>query len=237
MNNIKNIEPSQTTNPGMGYTHCCAPVHSVVYNEDCIEGLKRFSDNYFDLAIVDPPYGMIGNTFRTINKKFTNGFNSASLDKGLNAKISLGNRPDKTYFVELFRVSKNQICFGMQYFTNNLPPTQCVLIWDKKNGNSKQSSSELAWTSFDTKVNTFYYDARSISKIHPTQKPVALYEWILQNYASEGNLILDTHVGSGSSRIACDKGGFNFIGFEIDKDYWEAQEKRFSDYKRQLRLF
>ena len=239
MNDIKNIETSQTTAPGMGYTHCCAPVPSVVYNEDCIEGLKRFSDNYFDLAIVDPPYGINASkgTWGSSNKGKVTNYGKKDWDK---------QTPEQNYFLELRRVSKNQIVWGANHFISRMPfDSSCWLVWDKQN-TGDFADCELAWCSFNTAVRKFVYRWNGMLqqnmknkeiRIHPTQKPVALYEWILQNYASEGNLILDTHVGSGSSRIACDKGGFNFTGFEIDKDYWEAQEKRFSDYKRQLRLF
>ena len=239
MNDIKNIETSQTTAPGMGYTHCCAPVPSVVYNEDCIDGLKRFSDNYFDLAIVDPPYGINASkgTWGSSNKGKVTNYGKKDWDK---------QTPEQNYFLELRRVSKNQIVWGANHFISKLPfDSSCWLVWDKDNSGNF-ADCELAWTSFDTAVRKFMWRWNGMlqqnmknkeERIHPTQKPVALYEWILQNYASEGDLILDTHVGSGSIRIACDKGGFNFTGFEIDKDYWEAQEKRFSDYKRQLRLF
>lgn len=234
MNDIKNIETSQTTTPGMGYTHCCAPVPSVVYNEDCLEGLKRFSDNYFDLAIVDPPY--------------MDGDNKALTALGTNRKkfsVETFNAPKEDYFNELRRVSKNQIVWGGNYFTDYLPASRCWLLWDKIQDLKQFADFEMAWTSFNkvakkyTKVSKggFLTNGTIDEKIHPTQKPVSLYEWILFEFASDGDLILDTHVGSGSSRIACYKGGFNFTGFEIDKDYWEAQEKRFSDYKRQLRLF
>ncbi|MCP5326783.1 MAG: site-specific DNA-methyltransferase [Oceanospirillaceae bacterium] len=223
----------------MGYTHCCAPVPSVVYNEDCIEGLKRFSDNYFDLAIVDPPYGINASkgTWGSSNKGKVTNYGKKDWDK---------QTPEQDYFLELRRVSKNQIVWGANHFISRMPfDSSCWLVWDKQN-TGDFADCELAWCSFNTAVRKFVYRWNGMLqqnmknneiRIHPTQKPVALYEWILQNYASEGNLILDTHVGSGSSRIACDKGGFNFTGFEIDKDYWEAQEKRFSDYKRQLRLF
>ena len=239
MNDNRNIEPSQTTKPGMGYTHCCAPVPSVVYNEDCIDGLKRFSDNYFDLAIVDPPYGINASkgTWGSSNKGKVTNYGKKDWDK---------QTPEQNYFLELRRVSKNQIVWGANHFISKLPfDSSCWLVWDKDNSGNF-ADCELAWTSFDTAVRKFMWRWNGMlqqnmknkeERIHPTQKPVALYEWILQNYASEGDLILDTHVGSGSIRIACDKGGFNFTGFEIDKDYWDAQEKRFSDYKRQLRLF
>jgi site-specific DNA-methyltransferase (adenine-specific) len=210
---------------------------SIVYLEDCIQGMKRYSDNHFDLAIVDPPYGMMGQKYVTVNKQFLKGKKYTKIDVNSDYGFSLGERPTKEYFNELFRVSKNQIIWGLQYFIDNLKPTQALIIWDKKNGDSKQSSSEIAWTSFDTKVVTFYKDSRNEKRIHPTQKSVYLYDFCLKNYAKEGDLILDTHLGSGSSRIAAYKGGFNFVGFEIDQEYYEKQEKRFNDFKSQLTLF
>ena len=208
-------------------------VPSVVYNEDCVEGLKRFSDNHFDLAIVDPPYGIdwmqqIQNPNTKANWKQ---YENKEWDK---------QTPTDEYWEQLFRVSKNQIVWGGNYMTDKLYPSSCWLIWDKMQEFSG-AVFEMAWTSFKSPAKAFRMSRveayANQNKIHPTQKPVRLYDWILNNYASEGNLILDTHIGSGSSRIACNKGGFNFTGFEIDKDYYEAQEKRFKDFVSQLRMF
>lgn len=212
---------------------------SIVYLEDCVQGLKRFADKHFDLAIVDPPYGINASkgTWGSSNKGKVTNYGKKDWDK---------QTPEQDYFLELRRVSKNQIVWGANHFISRMPfDSSCWLVWDKQN-TGDFADCELAWCSFNTAVRKFVYRWNGMLqqnmknkeiRIHPTQKPVALYEWILQNYASEGDLILDTHVGSGSIRIACDKGGFNFTGFEIDTDYWKAQEKRFSDYKRQLRLF
>lgn len=208
-------------------------VPSVVYNEDCVKGLKRFSDNYFDLAIVDPPYGIdwmqqIQNPNTKANWKQ---YENKEWDK---------QTPTDEYWEQLFRVSKNQIVWGGNYMTDKLYPSSCWLIWDKMQEFSG-AVFEMAWTSFKSPAKAFRMSRveayANQNKIHPTQKPVRLYDWILNNYANEGDLILDTHVGSGSSRIACNKGGFNFTGFEIDKDYYEAQEKRFKDFVSQLRMF
>lgn len=199
---------------------------SIVYNSDCLEAMKQMANNEFDLAIVDPPYGIDAG-------KMTMGSGKHEFKKGKDWDSAI---PTKEYFNELFRVSKNQIIWGGNYF--ELPLNNNWLIWDKLNPNLSFSEAELAWYSIDKNVRIFKrlstlpdYDGK---KQHPTQKPIKLYEWILNQYASEGNLILDTHVGSGSSRIACEKGGFNFVGFEIDKEYYEAQEKRFKQYKSQL---
>ena len=204
---------------------------SIVYNEDCVQGLKRFADNYFDLAIVDPPYG-IGMDGGNVGYKGFNNFEKKDWDKEI---------PSNEYFAELFRVSKNQVIFGGNYF--GLPPTRCYLVWDKGEGfyNRTYAECELAWTSFDANTCKIKYDPLAKGdykgKIHPCQKPVTVYDWILQKYAKTNDLILDTHLGSGSSRIAAYKGGFNFIGFETDKEYYEKQEKRFKNFTAQQRLF
>ena len=205
---------------------------SEVYLEDCVKALKRFDDNYFDVAIVDPPYGIgeDGGKARTRGSKRTNGEK-----KGWD-----NQRPNAEYFSELLRVSKNQIIWGGNYFISRLPyDSSCWLVWDKNNGNNDNADAELAWTSFNTAVRKYTKHISSTFKdrIHPTQKPKELYKWCLNNYAKEGDLILDTHLGSGSSRIACNELNFAFTGFEIDKDYYEAQEKRFKDFVSQLRMF
>jgi len=204
---------------------------SEVYLEDCVTALKRYADNHFDLAIVDPPYG-IGMDGGNVGYKGFNNFEKKDWDKEI---------PNAEYFTELFRVSKNQVIFGGNYF--GLPPTRCYLVWDKGEGfyNRTYAECELAWTSFDANTCKIKYDPLAKGdykgKIHPCQKPVTVYDWILQKYAKPNDLILDTHLGSGSSRIAAYKGGFNFVGFEIDQEYYEKQEKRFNDFKSQLRLF
>ena len=206
---------------------------STVYLMDCIEGMRQFPDKIFDLAVVDPPYGIdwmeqVKNPNKGKNwKQYVN----KDWDKSI---------PTKDYFDELKRVSKNQIIWGGNYMTEHLNPSPCWLIWDKMQEFSG-AVFEMAWTSFKSPAKAFRMSRveayANQNKIHPTQKPVRLYDWILNNYASEGDFILDTHIGSGSSRIACNKGGFNFTGFEIDKDYYEAQEKRFKDFVSQLRMF
>lgn len=217
-------------------------VPSIVYNDDCMHGLKRFPDKCFDLAIVDPPYGIDDK----LNRSSYGSIAGGALSKYAEKKWDIA--PENEYFMELRRVSKNQIVWGGNYFTNSLEPSRCWICWNKDNPAKNFSSVEFAWTSFDMLPNYYYYAWGGLAdgikgrnkkekSIHPTQKPVSLYEWLLQNYASDGDLILDTHVGSGSSRIACAKGGFNFVGFEIDKDYFDAQEKRFKLFESQKRLF
>jgi len=198
---------------------------TVVYNMDCMDYMRTLPDKAFDLAIVDPPYGLKQAGGQTVgkgklkNRIFTNG------------KIDRWDvPPTEEYFSELFRVSKNQIIWGGNYF--KLPPTRCVICWDKVQPWWNFSQWEMAWTSFPYPAKLFKFDNRTKDKIHPTQKPVALYKWLLEKFAGGGEKILDTHVGSGSSRIACEEMGFDFVGCEIDKDYFDAEEKRFADWKK-----
>ena len=192
-------------------------------------GLPSYPDKFFDLAVVDPPYGLdIANSPRIVT------------DKGIKGK-NWDITPNESYFKELFRVSKNQIIWGGNYF--HLPPTKGFIFWYKQNPAPSFADGEFAWTSFNRPAkcaDVRYYgqinaDAENKLKIHPTQKPVKLYQWLLENYAKEGNLILDTHVGSASSLIACESMGFNYVGFELDADYYEAAKKRLRTV--QARLF
>ena len=206
---------------------------SEVFNMDCVEAMKSYPDNYFELAIVDPPYGI--------------GANKMTLGNGKN-KIFRGNNdwdkviPTKEYFDELFRVSKNQIIWGGNYMTEFLYPTSSWIFWDKGTGENDFADGELAWNSYGgalRKVSKSWVGANAkdgIDRIHPTQKPIYLYRWLLHKYAKEGDKILDTHLGSGSSRIAADMEGYNFTGYELDKDYFDASVKRFNEYKKQIKL-
>lgn len=204
---------------------------SETYNEDCMALMARYPDKYFDLAVVDPPYG-IGMDGGNVGYKGNNNFEKKNWDC---------KTPNESYFKELFRASKEQIIWGGNYFY--LPPTRCYLVWDKGEGfyNRTYAECELAWTSFDRNTKKIKRDPLANGdyrrKIHPTQKPVELYSWIFANYAKPGQLILDTHLGSGSSRIAADKAGLNFVGCELDADYFAAQEKRRREYKMQLKMF
>jgi len=200
---------------------------SEVYLEDCVKALKRYADNHFDLAIVDPPYSISIENSGTMFKKFGD-------TKGWDNEL-----PNKEYWEQLFRVSKNQIVWGGNYFIEYLKNTKCIIWWDKMNGTNMMADGEIAWTSFNKHCKRFqmhHFSSGYDDKIHPTQKPVKLYEWILKEFAEQGNLILDTHLGSGSSRIAADKAGLDFTGIEIDKEYFEASDKRFKQYKQQLRM-
>lgn len=213
---------------------------SEVFNEDNMVGMARYPDKYFDLAIVDPPYG--------INMMSANNLSRGKQAKAKNYhKIKDNTPPDIQYFKELFRVSKNQIIWGANHFIDLIPyRSSCWVVWDKNNATNDFADCELAWTSFNTTVRkcTFTWNGmiqgnmkNKELRIHITQKPVFLYKWLLKNYAKEGDRILDTHLGSGSSRIACYDGGFDFVGFELDKEYFDASVKRFEIYKSQGKLF
>jgi len=208
---------------------------SEVTNEDCMLMMAKYPDKFFDLAIVDPPYGIGENGQRnltgdrpTIKWKNPQSINYKTFDDSL--------PPQQEYWNELFRVSKNQIVFGGNYFTNFLFPSMGWIIWDKGVDEKEHLSMfEMAWSSFQKKAMKFellwagFKKGEPTERIHPTQKPMKLYYWVLQNYAKKGDKILDTHLGSGSSRIAAYKLGFDFWGCEIDFDYYTAAEKRFQE--------
>jgi len=243
MNDIFNENvPLKTETPAFA-KHVLPAVPSVVYNEDCVEGLKRFSDNHFDLAIVDPPYGINRLEMSwTAQSNSNNGKSQADSSKWASYEIKKwdNERPTKEYWNELKRVSKNQIVWGANYFPEFFTDNMGVVFWDKiRSIDVKFSHGELAFTTFGGFTRKFPYNPEKYNKErwHPTQKPIALYDYLLREFAKEGDLILDTHLGSGSSRIAAYKGGFDFVGFEIDQEYYEKQEKRFNDFKSQLRLF
>ncbi len=205
----------------------------MIYNQDCLEAMKDMSDNQFDLAIVDPPYGIGMDKNRNSNKG-KNGFKIYH-DTNWDSKA-----PDKIYFDELIRVSKNQIIWGANHFISKIPyDSSCWVVWDKNNGDCDNADAELAWTSFKSAVRKYVKHISSTFKyrIHPTQKPIQLYEWLLIKYAKEGDKILDTHLGSGSIAIACHNLGYDLTGYEMDKDYYKAAIKRIEQHKAQKRLF
>jgi len=224
---------------------------SEVYLEDCLTAMKRYPDNHFDLAIVDPPYGIGESSNNNKSRgKARGGINNAAwgYSKDYGSKNWDDNAPDLEYFSELKRVSKNQIIFGANHFIQNIPEanSSCWIVWDKDNGNNDFADCELAYCSFKTAVRKITLRWHGMLqhnmkdkevRCHPTQKPVALYDWILINYAKQGDKILDTHLGSGSSRIAAYKNNYDFTGFEIDQDYFDKANQRFNDYKLQLKLF
>ena len=216
--------------------HCYTLPFSEVYNEDCIEVMKRYEDNYFDIAVVDPPYGLdLANMNMGAGK-------SKKASKIQNRKWKPKDwdkeTPTAEYFAELFRVSKNQIIWGGNYF--DLPPCKNYIIWDKEIPEGLSfADCEMAWTSFDKAPKMFRYSAYldKQSKFHPTQKPVKLYDWIFHKYTEEGMKILDTHLGSGSSRISANRYKLVFVGCEIDEEYFKKQNRRYADFISQTSLF
>ncbi len=217
------------------------PLVSEVYLMDNIELMKHYPDKYFDLAVVDPPYG-IGE----------DGEKNHSRSKQAKAKEYTPKNWDKEpppleYFYELFRVSKNQIVWGANHFISRMPyDSSCWIIWDKENGENDFADCEMAWTSFGTAVRRFKFRWAGMLqgnmkdkeiRMHPTQKPVALYDFIYSRYATEGMRVLDTHLGSGSSRISANKAKLHFVGCEIDEEYFNKQNKRYEEFVSQARLF
>ena len=247
------------------------------YNMDCMEGMKQFPDKYFDLAIVDPPYGGGGSNkdadaggivggvqtsrtesaadlapgsisttlqaqpikvTRTGGKWFAKRYKAGAIFS--NASIQHWDiAPDESYFRELARVSKNQIIWGGNYF--NLPPTRCFVVWEKTiPENFSMAMCEYAWTSFNDNAKSFICPPQGTSRekrFHPTQKPVRLYSWLLGRYAKAGDRILDTHVGSASSLIACHRAGLEFVGFEIDTEYYQAARERLEREIAQVNIY
>lgn len=187
---------------------------------DCMDYMRGFPDGFFELAIVDPPYGLAGRATEGGNtnsqsRKFRDSYRTKKWD----------NLPDEKYWIELFRVSKNQVVCGSNYF--KMPPSRGIAFWDKKQRMPTFSSGELIWTSFDKPAKILELQSLDNERFHPTQKPIALYEWLLKNYAKPGDKILDTHLGSQSSRIAAYKLGFDFYGTEIDEQYFNEGCARF----------
>jgi site-specific DNA-methyltransferase (adenine-specific) len=200
---------------------------NIFINGDCLEYMKTMPDNYADLALVDPPYGLGDKTLTS------GGTWSVKWQK---KGAEWDTKPTDEYFQELFRVSKNQIIWGGNYF--NLPPSRCFIIWDKVSHMPSMADCEYAWCSFDKNAKIYKHIRNTEEKrIHICQKPIKLYKWILSNYATKGDKILDTHVGSGSSLIACYDMGFEYMGFEIDKEYYEAASKRIEDTMNQVSFF
>jgi len=215
-----------------------------ITNEDNMELMARYPDNYFDLAIVDPPYG-IG--FAGFDKHYGGG--KAKAKTTLHKPFAGGDKksPDNEYFIELFRISKNQIIWGANHFISKIPfDSSCWVIWNKINGDNPFADAELAWTSFETAVRVFEFKWQGMlqgdmknkeQRIHPTQKPVALYKWLLDKYAKQGDKILDTHLGSGSIAIACHDYKFDLTACELDKEYFDKAMQRINNHTAQTKLF
>jgi site-specific DNA-methyltransferase (adenine-specific) len=212
-----------------------------ITNEDNIELMARYKDNYFDLAIVDPPYGIGEDGAKNHSRGKAAKANKYTPKEWDNAP------PPKNYFIELKRVSRNQVIFGANHFIENIPGanSSCWVVWDKDNtGNF--ADSELAYTSFKTSVRNFKWRWNGMiqqnmknkqKRIHPTEKPIKLYEWLLMNYAKEGDKILDTHLGSGSIAIACHNLGYHLTACELDEEYYSKAMKRLRQHTAQQRLF
>jgi len=201
-----------------------------IIHGDCLEYMATLKDKAFELAIVDPPYG--------IKVNHNMGRRSGDISSDYKKVEWDDEPPTKEYFKELFRISQNQIVWGANHFMDLISRrSPCWIVWDKKFSNEVSfASCELAYTSFDSVTKRFEYSSSRKDGIHPTQKPVALYQWLLKNYAKQGDKILDTHLGSGSSAIAADIMGFDFVGIEIDEDYYKAALDRFNRHKQQLTL-
>ena len=203
----------------------------VITNECNMKLMARYEDNHFDLAIVDPPYGININVSMGRRK----GDKKSDYHKFAGNDSSI---PSYKYFKELKRVSKNQVIWGGNYMTEHLSPSSCWVLWDK--GFSEDvtfAQFEMAWTSFKTSAKKYDKHPNQLNRIHPTQKPISLYEWIIMRYAKEGDKILDTHLGSGSIAIACHNLGFNLTACELDKEYYEASLKRLKEHTQQIRMF
>jgi len=202
---------------------------SEVFLMDCMEGMRRYDDNYFDLAVVDPPYGLgKATTDGGCNKNSQVRFKNHEWDNQI---------PSAEYFIELKRVSKNQIIWGGNYMANYIGNTKCILIWDKMTYIPTMSQFEFAFCSFNKHPKMVKVNSTDIDRMHPTQKPIQLYDWIFGKYSEQGQKILDTHLGSQSSRISANKNKLHFTGFELDPDYFRDGNKRYEDHVSQLTLF
>ena len=247
--NYINETIEKNENPALRIGNVGRSALSTVYLMDCIEGMKQFPDKIFDLAVVDPPYGIGADKAQNnaaMQRIKAVGKSKAGRGWKLYADTDWDNEtPNAEYWQELFRVSKNQIVWGGNYFTDYLPPSMGWIMWDKGQRDFSLADGELAWTSFNKALRIFEMSrGKALAKnneqggrFHPTQKPEMLYSWILQNYAKAGDLILDTHLGSQSSRIAANKAGLDFVGFEIDRDYFDNGNKRFKNFVSQTVLF
>jgi site-specific DNA-methyltransferase (adenine-specific) len=215
-----------------------------ITNEDNMELMAKYPDNHFELSIVDPPYGInAGNIFSGETRKSGNG---SALKSAFDKKDWDNNIPSQDYFKELMRVSKNQIIWGANYMTHYLPPSMGWIVWDKDNGTTKFSDCELAFSSFNVALRKYKFTWNGMiqgdmknkeERIHPTQKPVKLYEWLLMKYAKEGDKILDTHLGSGSIALACHNLGFDLTACELDNEYYNDSLKRLKEHQQQLTMF
>lgn len=221
---------------------------SDVFCRDCLPAMREYPDGYFDLAVVDPVYGGVtqGGYMSASTRGKVMGTGAAKQNE-YHLSLWDQNKTGKEYFDELFRVSKNQIVWGGNYFQTVIGrDSQCWIVWDKENDNTGFADCELAWTSFNSATRRFKFMWNGMlqgdmknkeTRIHPTQKPVALYRWIYQHYAKPGDKILDTHMGSQSSRIAAYDAGLDYTGYEIDETYFKLGCERFAQHTAQMNLF
>jgi site-specific DNA-methyltransferase (adenine-specific) len=207
-----------------------------ITNECNMELMARYPDNYFDLAIVDPPYGIGGgvDNRKAIETKSGNNLKRLARKGGMEWDRTI---PNEKYFNELKRISKNQIIWGGNYMIENLENTRCFIVWDKMTYIPTMSQIEMAWTSFKTHSQLVKINSNQNNRIHISQKPVDLYKWILDKYAKQGDKILDTHLGSGSIAIACHDYGFNLTACELDKEYFDKAMERINNHRKQLTMF
>ena len=199
---------------------------------DCVEAMAKMEDNAYDLAIVDPPYGIGAGVSKTGGASKHNSMSRMKKNNHIYNDI----RPSAIYFNELMRVSRNQIIWGGNYFANMLPSSRCYIVWDKMNYLPSMSQIEMAWTSKNEHSQLITINSNQKNRFHISQKPVALYKFLLKNYAKEGDKILDTHLGSGSIAIACHDGDFSLDAWEIDEEYHAAAVDRYNTHISQLRL-
>jgi len=210
-----------------------------LHHADCMQALRQMSDNQYDFAIVDPPYGI------NIVSRMAQSQSSSSMYTSSSAVYQHDTEwdsaiPSAEYFEQIQRVSRHQVIWGGNYFLDHLGAARCMLIWDKKNGTNPLADAELAWTNLDRPVRRFtmhHFESGYDKKIHPTQKPVRLYEWILETFAKPTDTILDTHLGSGSIALACHNTGHSLDAYEIDAEYHAAAQARLHEHQRQMRLF
>lgn len=234
MKEINYIEETieRNENPALRIGSVGRSALSTVYLMDCIEGMKQFPDKIFDLAVVDPPYGLGDRLSNGGGKRKNDPSRLLYVDKDWDCL------PPAEYWKELFRVSKNQVVFGANYFLEYLPNTRGFVCWDKKQAMPTLSACELVWTSFDKPAKIMRYSSMDLNRFHPTQKPEEVYDFMFDFCRVEkGDLILDTHLGSQSSRIAANKAGLDFVGFEIDREYYDNGNKRFKNFVSQGVLF
>ena len=213
-----------------------------IYNQDCLEAMKSMQDNEFDLAIVDPPYGIGISGQKEVKKKRVQRNRSSAQNRKYHKEKKWDYEiPTKEYFIELQRVSINQIIWGANYFVKHINKgTKGWIIWDKQQKGLWSSDAEIAYSSYNKPTRIFLQNRIILQQeggtIHPTQKPVKLYEWLLMNYSKDGDKILDTHLGSGSIAIACHNLGYDLEGYELDKEYYDNALKRIKEHQAQLRL-